>query len=170
MEGRCQQSTVRSDPRRWGFLDRQPAAPVVRPLPVVGTPLALREFILSRPADEDGAHIVNCVLPKFVIETSGGNITPLVILLIKDFTISLYIEYCGDAEPNGYLVDATNVTTSVLCDDIPCATSKAAVDDVINYLREVADDMATDGYEVDEIMTEDRGYAQGARVDVLVNF
>lgn len=82
----------------------------------------------------------------------------------------MYIEYCGSSVPNGYLVDATGVTTSVLCDDIPCAKDTANYNDVTGYLNKVVNDMATDEYEVDEVTGVDRDYASGQRVDVLVNF
>lgn len=82
----------------------------------------------------------------------------------------MYIEYCGEADPKGYLVDANGVTESVLCKDIPCATATANYNDVTEYLREVVDLMATDDYEVDEILGEDRAFESSQRVDALIDF
>lgn len=148
---------------------KQQASPVVRPLPVVRSYDSLREFILSRPEDSQGVHTAFCVLRTFGVETDEGNVKPLVIITIREFTISMYIQYCDVTERDGHLMNATDVTTSIKCDEIPCATGTAAFEDVIDYLREVVDGMAVDGYEVDEISVEERGYAADARVDVLVD-
>lgn len=130
---------------------------------------SLRDYILSRPADSDGTHYAICILPSYLIGTSEGDVTPLVIITINEFTISMYIQYCDTTGSNGHLIDASNVTTSLLCNDIPCATGTADLDEVTDYLREVVDEMTTGDYVVDEVLAEERGYSADARVDVLVD-
>lgn len=136
---------------------------------MVNNAAELRNFILSRPADEIGIHKVFSVLPKIKVETSGGTVVPLVEFDINNKTISVYVQYCGKCSPSGNLVDATGVTTSVLCDDIPCATAIANYNDVMEKINKFVNEMATDGYEVDETSGIERSYNTGQRVDVLVN-
>lgn len=142
---------------------------MVRPLPVVNSFESLREFILSRPADSQGFHRAYCVLGSYSVETSEGEVFPLVIITIRDFAVSMYIQYCDIVEPNGHIIDATGVTSSVLCGDIPCAAGTSNLEQDIDFLREVPEGLASDGYEVEEILPEERGYATGARVDVLID-
>lgn len=142
---------------------------MVRPLPSVDSTIALRDFVLSQPADSDGWRKAYCILRNYQVETSEGNVTPLVTIAILDNAISMYIQCCDIVDPNGYLMDATDVTTSILCDDIPCATGTAVLEDVIDNIREVVDGMASDGYVVDEILGDERGYRPDARVDVIVD-
>lgn len=151
-------------------MSRQPATPVVRPLPVVDSAVALREFILSRPEDLDGNRIAWCVLPSYLIETSDGNITPLVEFVFKGKMINMYVEFCDVQKNNGHLVNATEVTTPVLCSDLPCATSQSIISEVVSYVSEIANLMATDDFKTDELSWDIRSWENDQRVDVLVNF
>lgn len=152
-------------------MNRQQAPqPVVRPLPVIRTGEALRDFVLTRPATEDGTHMAYCVAPSFLIETSEGNVTPLVELWVYDNYICLYLQYCGDGDKSAKLVDATGVNRLVLCDDIPCATGDVSLTDALNFVNGIAYAMATDGYEIDEIAWGNRSTLIGKQVDALIDF
>lgn len=150
-------------------MSRQPASPVVRPLPVLSTAEEARAFVLSKPIVEDGWHIANFILNTYRIDVGGVEIPPLMMIIIDENTISGYLQCCGEEGTLGHVVDGSNVTTQVLCDDLPCAIGTTDLDNALSYLREFMNKIATDGYSVDEFMYDVRSYRQGARVDAIID-
>lgn len=90
-------------------------------------------------------------------------------VIISGSAISGYLEACDDEYAQTHVVDGTDVTTQVLCDDLPCTAGTVDGDEAMSYLRGFIDSLATDGYEVDEFIIERRGYGSGERVDAIID-
>ena len=110
-------------------MNRQQAPqPVVRPLPILTTPSAVRDLTLAKPVNEDGMHEANFIIQNVLVEAGDENVVPLVTIDIRDNNIYWYLQVC-DYDGNGHVVNATGVTTQVLCDDLPCAIGMSNIND-----------------------------------------
>ena len=91
-------------------------------------------------------------------------------VMIEDGTISGYLETCDGEVGLVHVVDGTNITNRVLCNDLPCAVGTTNVSEAMTYLRDFINSLVTDGYEVDEFIAEPRGWKDGDRVDAIINY
>ncbi len=150
-------------------MNRQQAPqPVVRPLPILGTAEDARGYVLSQPVIEGRLHIANFIVDSNLIEVGGVDIPPLMKVIIDGDTISGYLQGCDEDSAQVHFIDCSNVTTQVLCDDLPCTVGTADRDKTLAYVREVIYTLAGDNYRVGEFLYEKRSYIQGARVDAIL--
>ena len=148
---------------------QQAPQPVVRPLPLLTSATAVRDLTLSNPINSDGWHEGNFILKNLLVKAGEESIVPLVTIDIKDNIIDLYMQVC-DYAGSGHAINATDVTTNVLCDDLPCAVGTSDIDDAINKIVTYLGGLSSDGYELDEHAESERGWEPGARVDAIIDF
>lgn len=127
------------------------------------------ELVLAQPISDDGYHHANFLLNTYKVDAGDTEIVPLVEILIADNAIGMYVQACSP-NPDFHLVDGTGVTTQVLCDILPCAVGTSDSDQVIAYLNEFANDLAQDGYVLDEVAWGYRDYKPGSYIDAIIDF
>lgn len=152
------------------YLEQQAPQPVVRPLPSLENFEDIRAFILAKPVGEDGYHECNFIIASEPLDAGDEEVYALLNILMGETTISGYLEVCDEVGDSVHVVNARNVTTSVLCDEVPCAAETTILKNAIEKVRSVLELIAGDDYEVDEIMIEQRGYKDGARVDAIIDY
>ena len=130
---------------------------------------AIRDLTLANPINSKGWHEGNFILKNLLVKAGDESIVPLVTIWVKDNLINLYIQVC-DYAGSGHAINATGVTTNVLCDDLPCAVGTSDIDDAIDKIVTYLDGLSSDGYEVDEYAESKRGWDTGARVDAIIGF
>lgn len=142
---------------------------MVRPLPVITSAENAREFVLAQPALDDDSHRANFILKSWRIDAGGVEIMPLMQVIIRHNAISGYLQTCEDDIAQVHLVNGTDVTNQVLCDELPCTEGTTNANEALSYLRNFINSLVTNGYEVDEFMYENRGYGTGAKVDAIID-
>lgn len=138
-------------------------------MPVLSTAEEARAFVLAKPAGADGYHNANFLLTSYRIDADGEEIVPLMVISIGAGEVSGYLQCCDNVKYRGRLVDGSNVTTQVLCDDLPCAVGTTDYASALSYLKEFIDAIASDVYGIDEFICDVRSYESGARVDAIID-
>ena len=150
---------------------QQAPEPVVRPLTVLTSATAIRDLTLAKPVNENGFHVAYFVPRNFTLEAGEESVVPLISIYMTDDTYNLHIAVCdyGPGSSNGHAVDATGITTNVICDELPCAVETSDIDEGLDKLATYLESMSSDGFELDELSEIRKGVNPDAHIDAIID-